>query len=188
MISPQFKPQSSQDFARLHWWLPTTPLVEHSALVSQSLAWFVLGQETDYHATLILLALEAWRAEHGQLPEKLDELVGSELDALPLDPLCARPFLYYPHGFADLPTNGWSQSPSAGVFYKPPTNQPFLWSALSKTGDPQQIGVRPDDFPGGDEEFPYCFIAPSGQRMRGPEADVLRYGTGYLIPQTEKQP
>ena len=79
-------------------WLRTTPLVEHSPLAEQSLAWFVLCRETNFRATSIILALEAWKLRQGELPGSLDDLVGSELDTVPLDPLWAEPFLYYPAG------------------------------------------------------------------------------------------
>ncbi|MCX7419488.1 MAG: hypothetical protein NT013_08120, partial [Planctomycetia bacterium] len=47
-----------------------------------------------WHRTLILrLALIAWRHEHGQLPERLEDLVGPYLERLPLDPLSGKPYL-----------------------------------------------------------------------------------------------
>jgi hypothetical protein len=175
--------------------LVTTPLLVYSPLVSQSLARVVFCQETDYRATLIILALEAWKAEHGQLPDRLEELVGSELDALPVDPLYARPFLYYPHGFSGF------------------SDQPFLWSASNQNledrknnsdpkifmgfGDdvPQPVTLRPDGLPVDKNRFPYSDRFPydrndsSGQPVHGPIIDVIRAGHAYPIPQAaEKQP
>jgi hypothetical protein len=54
--------------------------------------------------TLLLLALEAYRLGHGELPASLDNLVGSGLDALPHDPYSGRPFCYYPLGLPNPAT------------------------------------------------------------------------------------
>ena len=49
-------------------------------------------------STQLLLALEAWRLEHGAPPESLDELVGPYFAQLPRDPYSGRNFLYFPNG------------------------------------------------------------------------------------------
>lgn len=50
--------------------------------------------------TQIALALRTWQAEHGQLPESLDLLVGPGLPALPADPMTGGPFGYIRDGSA----------------------------------------------------------------------------------------
>ena len=53
-------------------------------------------------ANCVVLALMAWKLEHGQLPDKLDELVGPYLKKLPLDPhSTGLPFKYFPKGISD---------------------------------------------------------------------------------------
>ncbi len=47
----------------------------------------------------LVLALEGWRCDHGQLPESLDELVPTWFTQLPLDPVSAQPYEYLPRGF-----------------------------------------------------------------------------------------
>jgi hypothetical protein len=59
----------------------------------------VLDQEMDRRVVRIQLALLAWRIEHGQFPQKLDDLVGPYLMQLPLDPCCGQPFRYQPQGW-----------------------------------------------------------------------------------------
>jgi hypothetical protein len=54
----------------------------------------VLSVENRRRATVIVLALEAWKAKHGKLPRTLDELVGAYLDKLPLDPYSGGPYRY----------------------------------------------------------------------------------------------
>ncbi len=114
---------------RADWWLLSTPLLEGSPLVSESLAWLMLCRETDYRATLIILALEAWRAEHGMLPSELNELVGHGLEKVPLDPLKAKPFLYGlglarrgPHVSA-----GGAEPPSAEALASERRIEPDVW-------------------------------------------------------------
>ncbi len=46
----------------------------------------------------LLLALQAWRLEHGQLPESLQELVGVYFERLPRDPFSGEDFRYFPQG------------------------------------------------------------------------------------------
>jgi len=47
---------------------------------------------------LLLLALEAYRLERGELPQSLDDLVGPYFDALPRDPYSGYAFSYFPAG------------------------------------------------------------------------------------------
>ena len=54
----------------------------------------VLLMENRRRATLVLLALEAWKAKHGKLPKTLDELAGTYLDNVPLDPYSGKPYRY----------------------------------------------------------------------------------------------
>jgi hypothetical protein len=85
-------------------WLETTvPGLESMGVrgvdLARRLAWF----ETDRRATIIVLALEAFRLEHGNLPKSLYELAGNYLDFLPLDPYSGRDFVYFAGGVtADL--------------------------------------------------------------------------------------
>jgi hypothetical protein len=53
-----------------------------------------LRMETRRRAATLLLALEAWKAQHGRFPDTLDELAGTYLNRLPLDPYSGKPFGY----------------------------------------------------------------------------------------------
>lgn len=107
----------------------TTPLLSDFDWQSaKELTAGALQAETRRRATLVLLALEAWKAEHGELPESLDPLVGTYLEELPVDPYRDEPFEYVPKG---LPL---ALEPSPyhyqAVFYLVvAANQPFLWSS-----------------------------------------------------------
>jgi ABC-type transport system involved in multi-copper enzyme maturation permease subunit len=87
-------------------------------------------------ATPVILALQAWRLEHGNLPKKLDELVGPYLSYLPNDPFSGAPYFYYPEGL---------RIPNSERYYYRPANddwteqisffeisQPLLWSTSER--------------------------------------------------------
>ena len=46
----------------------------------------------------LTIALQAYRLQHGKLPERLDELVGPFMDRLPTDPFCGQAFEYWATG------------------------------------------------------------------------------------------
>ncbi len=80
-------------------WLSTTYALDPGIGLSGTFAAAQMAEfEAHRRATLLLLALEAHRIEHGALPKSLDELVGPYLDALPLDPYSGLEFDYFPAG------------------------------------------------------------------------------------------
>ncbi len=60
---------------------------------------YCLKVETYRRATRLILALEAWRIEHGGLPKSLDDLTPKYLDKVPVDPYIGKTFGYEPAGF-----------------------------------------------------------------------------------------
>ncbi len=85
--------------------------------------------ETRRRAVRLILALEAWKLQHGELPETLDELVGPYFDALPVNPCSGEPFLYRRDG-VKLAIS-WQLRPIwAPVASREqiPADRPFIWS------------------------------------------------------------
>ena len=89
-----------------------------------------LEVEVYRRATRLIMAVEAWKLEHGALPKALADLTDKKyLEQLPVDPYTGRAFRYEPHGIAGLVV--W------GVYYSPENTlepgRPFLscdtWSA-----------------------------------------------------------
>jgi hypothetical protein len=123
-----------------------------------TLAETIWALETMRNATRLVLALEAWKLEHGSLPKRLEELVGHGLDRLPLDPYSGEPFRYFPAGLKlplhpaqPLGRTGWS---SGGTV---PAQTPFLWStgmnarkaSFQRTKDlVEQYEIRQDPWSG----------------------------------------
>ena len=85
---------------REYSWIRSTPLLRDGTDLPAP-ALFVehlTDAETQRRALLITLGLAGWRLEHGELPQRLDALIGTFLDTLPLDPWSGRQFQYFPEG------------------------------------------------------------------------------------------
>jgi hypothetical protein len=89
-----------------------------------------LKMERQRRASRLVLAIEAWKLEHGRLPETLDALVGTYLDRVPLDPYSAELFRWFPEGVAAaiVPPDQRSWLEPEGVV---PPNVPIVWIAGS---------------------------------------------------------
>ncbi|MEN6557052.1 MAG: hypothetical protein ABFC54_02605, partial [Thermoguttaceae bacterium] len=145
----------------------------------------LLFNQTYRRATQLILALEAWKLQHGSLPKTLDQLVGPCLDRLPNDPYSNRPFLYFPKGVPYVLS--WRLPPYYSKKKTLPAKSPFLWS----TGPYVQYDV-PSDSSKNDMVDDYRIVLhpwefcglPSGQESRRPtsEQDVLSSGRVFPIP------
>ncbi len=95
--------------------------------------------ETYRRSTLIILACQAYRLQHGELPHSLDELIGDPVsgngyfEALPVDPYTGRSYVYFREGLPKPPTpedqvdfdrSYWSH----GTTGKIQVGRPCLWS------------------------------------------------------------
>jgi len=76
-------------------------------------------------ATLLTIALEAWKVEHGGLPDRLEQLVGTYLAELPQDPWNGSNFGYRPEGFPN-DVHFYGQTVDA--------DEPLLWSVGALDG------------------------------------------------------
>jgi hypothetical protein len=93
------------------WYLEAKELVETS---------------TQHRATCLVLALAAWKLEHGELPDTLDDLVGPYLTKLPPDPHTGEPFRYLPQGIPIAITEPDSVDDEPIDLVS--AGQPFIWS------------------------------------------------------------
>ena len=86
-----------------------------------------------HRTTMIVLALKAWKIEHGAFPKTLDELVGPYFKQLPNDPYSGVPYLYYPEGLRiPLVEIRWNYQFDYSHLTNPTlyveTSKPILWS------------------------------------------------------------
>ncbi|MBI3466214.1 MAG: hypothetical protein HY000_24635 [Planctomycetes bacterium] len=109
-----------EDFQTAEW-VRTTPLFRlwwHESTLFDDMVYAV----TRRRALRLVLALNGFRVEHGELPEKLADLRGAYFDILPLDPRSGKQFGYRRDGF------------SMPVLFERPyqylnkPGQPILWS------------------------------------------------------------
>ena len=110
-------------------WQRNTALITRIYFWSDGLVEQEYKIETRRRATRLILALVAWKLEHGELPETLDELIGAGLERLPIDPYSGRPFRYFSEG---LPTPLVWSSQSYSKKFVVPVGAPFVWSAGRK--------------------------------------------------------
>ncbi len=127
--------------------------------------------ETRRRAVRLLLALQAWKLKHGELPTTLDELVGPYLDRVPVDPYSAEPFRYFPEG---LPIPVTSRPWDFGEPDVVEARTPFIWSTgewvIVKDAD-QRIPDR------------YRIVYGWGPwRWPTSEYDVWVYGWAFPLP------
>jgi len=136
------------------------------------------AMETHRRAVCLLLALQAWKIEHGELPKTLDELVGPYLDRLPLDPYPGESFRYFPEGLPiSITWLPWNASVVPWSSNKPEVvkaGTPFIWS----TG----LAVRVSE-PGKTDSDRYQ-ISTGRNTWRQPtsEYDVWASGWPFLLP------
>jgi hypothetical protein len=148
--------------------------------------------ETARQAARLVLALDAWKLQHGSLPKSLDQLVGPYLNRLPVDPYSGAPFRYFREGLGipltwNQPLYGWDPAIAKGEI---PANVPFIWSTGAKVLW-QPNGKKEDIH----DYFIYTDWATSsgvyrsGQRHRADELrrpnspyDIWESGWPFLIP------
>lgn len=104
---------SVQFTSRNRVWWPDSHAVER--LIRDS----ICRSEAKRRALLLTLALQVYELDHGRLPQRLDELVGSYLEELPVDPWTGRSFEYRPEG---LPV------PVQFANRRIDANTPMLWT------------------------------------------------------------
>lgn len=104
-----------------------------------------VNEEIRRRATLLILALEAWKLDHGSLPEKLEDLKGKYLDQMPVDPATGVEFGYAPKGFPH-PLQ-WS-APGSATLEETKPGQPFLWSGVRAVGYSVMAAMGPAGLPG----------------------------------------
>ena len=101
------RPVEFPDFPRYNTeWMTyrrTTPWIRrfYGLPMAPSLTSRFVLTETRRRAARLQMALGGWKAEHGELPERLDQLIGPYLEELPVDPFTLQPFEYSPE--ADPP-------------------------------------------------------------------------------------
>jgi hypothetical protein len=83
---------------RPDWLNAITPNLDPVERVGVYQSRLLAAFEARRRGTILVLALEAFRLEHGSLPQSLKELAGKYVDRLPQDPYWGGPFEYFRDG------------------------------------------------------------------------------------------
>jgi hypothetical protein len=117
--------------ARTGYWISTTPAARIALRFLDSRGSDVLGRvmfetETKRRALALTLALHVWRLEHGgKMPDSLDQLQGTVLDTLPVDPFTGRAFQYLSEGVSVTSPHSSFYARAATI---PAPGMPLIWS------------------------------------------------------------
>jgi hypothetical protein len=148
--SDQIVMQSEQ----LKRWRMTTPFARRWDSLAQlevggAQFYVLLDSLLSGRATRTVLALEAWRLEHGHWPPSLKVLVPELLDRVPIDPVMGQPFRYYPRGFANETELDWGNNSELAdvATARIPAGQPFLMGHRVSTLERRSPNTRPVYFP-----------------------------------------
>jgi len=94
-------------------WLPTTnPDLSEIENLDKQAAAQLIAFEAQKRGTMIVLAIAAYRLEHGELPKSLSDLRGDYFQRWPLDPYSGYEFRYFPEG---IPSDGTEESKDPSV-------------------------------------------------------------------------
>jgi hypothetical protein len=98
-LSPPYMTFDRRPRMRLPEWLDsTTPNLNSLVSLGERQSLLLAEFEAQRRGTILVLALEAFRIDHGDLPATLDELAGKYVDRLPDDPYTGEEFDYFPQG------------------------------------------------------------------------------------------
>ncbi len=130
------------------WQRSTIPWFQdqyHQELASQSHSRYTM--EATRRVTDLHLALQTWKLTHHGLPRTLEEMVGTCLDKIPLDPYSNQPIAYFPDGWPEQLVHKHVAIPlGSGPII--PASTPFVWIAgpntINTSSRPMQLPLKYD--------------------------------------------
>ena len=134
------------------------------------------AMENNRRATRIVLALQAWKLEHGGYPKTLNELVGPYFEKLPNDPFSGESYQYFPQGVKD-----WMSGPGMNFELSSPGNgKPVVWS----TDIMIKLKSREAQFLNKYMIYDPLLHYDEGEPWRNPTSlhDILSHGRCFLVP------
>ena len=131
--------------------------------------------ENRRRAAPIVLALQAWKLEHGAYPKILNELVGPYLKSLPIDPYSGESYGYFPNG-VDI---NMRDSEENFKLISPDKGRPMVWSTspnikIKKSSD-NQTNYKIYDYYSEPDQPPHW------RNLRS-QYDLSSHGHFFLVP------
>jgi hypothetical protein len=141
--------------------------------------------EANRRATMLVLALQAYRLEHGELPQFLSELI-PDFGKLPCDPYSGQYFRYFPEGLRkaidELPqntTSGEDYFALPGIWCMgPQLRVPTLSDQDEMRGSPNEVIVSVHE--------PYYELRVRPNDQKRSFAQVWTHGMWFPIPEPQK--
>jgi hypothetical protein len=189
----------ADDPKRNEWdWLETTvPDMSPMGYVGLQAATYFARFEAERRATIIVLAVEAYRLDHGALPHSLDELAPDYLPKVPLDPYSGFAFNYYPKGISPPRDSAEKHSLDRAAGYDGDDagfplefNRPGIWSTGQRLTPLTEISNESDQS-GDAAAHGALFVV--GYQLRGqftgslailPSYTAWGFGAWFGIPET----
>lgn len=163
-------------------YLASVAIQRFGQLATEELAEFEEWQR----ATVLLLALEAYRLEHGELPESLDALVGTYFETLPRDPYSGLDFDYFPKGIPAPETELEKTELGRRWYGKAPIvpEVPCIWSTSASLAVQYSQPLQTSEEMPEPAEIPYYVRRGENQgaRNRLPDFVAWRLGNWFPIP------
>jgi hypothetical protein len=153
--------------------------------------------ETQRRAVIIVLALESYRLDHGELPNSLEKLKGKYLAVVPLDPYSGMEFQYFPTGVpapeTDVDPNGFVRTPhnelgrpGGPIEY----GMPAVWSTGPELAPETYLPTQPDGTAVDNREKSQIIVGYSlgwgRNSLTLPKSSAWWYGYWFGVP--EKRP
>lgn len=137
-------------------------------------------------ATTLLVALVAYRLDHGELPPSLEALVETYLDKLPVDPYSGRDFVYFRDGLpppaTDLETVELKDAQRQQAIVP---GVPCIWSTSAKLVALQwSSGSSQED--AGDSDEPVVYYRPRGGYTSNSDYATWALGHWFPIPELKE--
>jgi len=160
-------------------------------------SWILTDYEAGRRGTILQLALESYRLQHGRLPTSLNDLVGAYFDKLPTDPYSGNEFVYFAQGIPTPPTpfeakelkesstgNAWEPA-GQHVFVAP--GKPCVWCTsaymLTYNWSDQMRTITNDSWTKPAEIVPYYVYRDDGRTL----STYRAWPMGFWFPITEQQ-
>ncbi|HEV2969917.1 MAG TPA: hypothetical protein VGY55_08000 [Pirellulales bacterium] len=175
-------------------WLETTvPDLRGMGYAGFEVANNLAAFETQRRAVMIVLALESYRLDHGELPNSLGELKGQYLAAVPLDPYSGMEFQYFRTGLpapeTEIDNNGFRRArhdelgwPGGPIEY----GVPAVWSTGPQLVPATYLPTRPDGTAAENREKSQIIVGYSlgwGRAWRAlSKSDAWEYGYWFGVP------
>jgi hypothetical protein len=180
-----------RDFFYSYYWMKESPYALRGEIVipqliefarqSKAVIWRFADMENRRRAAPIVLALQAWKLEHGAYPKTLNDLVGPYLKHLPDDPYSGESYRYFPDGL-----NLWLRDDASDENFKfklmsPEQGRPLIWSTspnikINKSSDNQTNYRIYDYYPTPGKPDSYYW------RWWRSDYDLYSHGHFFLVP------